>query len=164
MPNADTNRKKKIKELIRLLHEGKKPEQIKEEFKGILGTISPTEIARIEEELVIEGMPREEVRRLCDIHLTVFKESLEKPRAEVKPEHPISTFMEEHKIILQFIEELKSIPRKVNAAKSFSEIRHETDELKMIAENLMEIEKHNPLPSCIINYNRGGMERHQNTM
>lgn len=143
MPDVSVDRKKKIKELIKLLHAGKKPEQIKEEFKDVLRTISPTEIAQIEEELIIEGMPREQIRKLCDVHLAVFEESLEKPKAEVKLGHSIRTFMEEHRIILQFLEKLKNIVQKVNAAKSFDEIRHETDELKKIAENLIEIEKHN---------------------
>jgi len=143
VPDVSIDRKGKIKELIKLLHAGKKPEQIKEEFKDVLRTISPAEIARIEEELIAEGMPREQIRRLCDIHLAVFKESLEKPRSEVSPGHPIHTFMEEHGIILQFLEGLKNILQKVKAAKSFDEIKHETEEIKKIAENLMEIEKHN---------------------
>jgi len=143
MPDSSTERKKRIKELIKLLHAGKKLEQIKEEFKDVLRNISPAEIARIEEELIAEGMPREQIRKLCDIHLAVFKESLEKPKAEVKPGHPIYTFMEEHKIILQLLEQLENILQKVKGAKSFSEIRHDTDDLKKIAENLMEIEKHN---------------------
>jgi len=143
MPDVSINRKKKIKELIKLLHAGKKPDQIKEEFKDVLRTISPTEIARIEEELIAEGMPREQIRRLCDIHLAVFKESLEKPKTELSPSHPIHTFMEEHKIILQFLEQLKTLLQKVKTAKNFNEIKPEAVSLKKIAENLMEIEKHN---------------------
>jgi len=142
MSDISMDRKKKIKELIKLLHAGKKPEQIKEEFKDVLRTISPQEIARIEEELIAEGMPREHIRRLCDIHLAVFKELLEKPKAEVSPGHPIHTFTEEHRIILQFLEGLKNILQKVKAAKSFDEIKRETEEIKKITENLMEIEKH----------------------
>jgi len=143
MPEISPKRKEKIKELIKILHAGKKPEQIKEEFKDVLRTISPTEIAKIEEELIAEGMPREEIRRLCDVHLAVFKESLEKPKAEVSPGHPVHTFMEEHRMILQFLEDLKNILQKVKAAKTLNEIRHETDDLKKVAENLMEVEKHN---------------------
>ena len=40
--------------------------------------ISPEDIARIEQELVKEELPREELFRLCDVHLAVFKEQLEK--------------------------------------------------------------------------------------
>jgi len=43
----------------------------------------------VEQELIEEGMPAEEVRRLCDVHLAVFRESLEKPKIEVPSGHPI---------------------------------------------------------------------------
>lgn len=101
------------------------------------------EIARIEEELIKEGMPREEIRRLCDVHLRVFQETLEKEKVEVQPGHPIHTFMEEHKIILGFLEKLKTSVERIKQAKSFDSIGEEMEQLRNIAEHLMEVEKHN---------------------
>ena len=60
------NRKTILKELIKALHFGANPDEVKERFREALKGTSPTEIAQIEEELIKEGMPREEVRRLCD--------------------------------------------------------------------------------------------------
>ena len=99
------NRKEKMKELIKQLHAGARPEEMKEKFKDVLKDADPVEIAQIEEELIREGMPREEIQRLCDVHLAVFREALEKEEILAPPGHPIHTFMEEHKIILQFAEE-----------------------------------------------------------
>jgi len=135
--------KELIKSLIKQLHEGKNPEEVKRQFRGILQNISPTEIAQVEQELVNEGMPQEELRRLCDVHLAIFRESVDKQKVEVKADHPIGVFMEEHKIIRQHLEELKTLLQKVNAAKSFEEINEEIPKLKHIAEHLMEVEKHN---------------------
>lgn len=134
--------KQAIKDLIKQLHAGGKPEEMKEKFKNILKDIGPTEITRVEEELVKEGMPQEEVRRLCDVHLAVFKESLEKQKIEVSSGHPIHTFMEEHKIILQFLEELKNVTEKVKKARDFDSVGEEIKKLKHIAEHLVETEKH----------------------
>lgn len=68
------NKKKTIKEIIKQLHSGISLQEVKENFKQALENISPLEIAEIEQELIKEGVPREEIQRLCDIHLIVFKE------------------------------------------------------------------------------------------
>ncbi len=140
---AKTRPKELIKSLIEQLHEGKDPEEVKIKFRNILRNISPTEIAQVEQELVKEGMPQEEIRKLCDVHLAIFRESLEKEKVEVAVDHPIHVFMEEHKIILQNLEELKGILQKVGAARSFAEVSEEIHRLGNIAEHLMEVEKHN---------------------
>ena len=71
------DRKEVLKDLIVSLHEGADPKGVKEEFREMLRDASPVEIARAEQELIREGMPREEIHRLCEVHLAVFKESLE---------------------------------------------------------------------------------------
>jgi DUF438 domain-containing protein len=43
------------------------PEQVKEKFRHVLEGIDSLEIAKIEEELVNEGMKREEMRGLCEV-------------------------------------------------------------------------------------------------
>lgn len=102
------DKKEALKELLKKLHEGVRPEKVKEEFKDILKGIEPKDIAEIEEELIKEGIKREEIQRLCEVHLAVFRESLEKEiSAEVG--HPINILMEEHKILLQFADKLKNI-------------------------------------------------------
>lgn len=79
------SKKQVIKDLIKKLHAGAKPDDLKEKFKDILQGVGPADIAQIEEELIREGMPREEIHRLCDVHLAVFRESLEKEKAVLSP-------------------------------------------------------------------------------
>ena len=95
------SKKTRLKELIKALHAGAHPDEMKEKLKEVLEDIGPLEIAKVEQELIEEGMPTEEVRRLCDVHLAVFKESLEKEKVLAPAGHPIHILMEEHKIILQ---------------------------------------------------------------
>jgi len=90
------NKKRMLKKVIMQLHAGFSPQEVKERFRHVLEGISPLEIAKIEEELIKEGMPREEIQRLCDLHLAVFREQLEKQKLEIAPENPISILMEEH--------------------------------------------------------------------
>jgi DUF438 domain-containing protein len=68
--------KKVLKEIIRQLHAGISPDQIKERFWKLLEGVSPLEIAKIEQEFINDGIPREEIQRLCDVHLAIFREQL----------------------------------------------------------------------------------------
>jgi DUF438 domain-containing protein len=135
-------KKKVLKEVIRRLHAGASPEEVKEKFKHVLEGTSQEDIAKIEQELVKEGMPREEVQRLCDVHLAVFSEQLEKQKLQVSLEHPIGILMEEHKIMLQLAEKLKAIADKVQGAKDFDSLSEDLPHLKHISHDFMDSEKH----------------------
>jgi len=136
------DRKSMLKSLIRKLHEGAEPDEVKADFKELLGYVTPVEIAQIEEELIDEGMPREEVQRLCDVHLAVFKESLEKEEALAPPGHPIHILMEEHRLMLEFAGELKDVLEEIKGAGSFELADEELKHLTNIEEHLREAESH----------------------
>jgi len=136
------DKKEILKLLIKRLHEGADPEEMKEKFREVIKDITPTEIARIEQELVKEGMPREEIQRLCDVHLAVFRESLEKDKMAAPPGHPVHILMEEHKIILKFADELKNIAEEMKKAKDFSQAGEKTKQLNHIEKHFKESESH----------------------
>jgi len=142
MSEMSENKKRMLKELITQLHAGVSPQEVKERFKQILETISPVEIAKVEEELIKEGLPREEIQRLCDVHLAVFREQLEKQKPGAAPENPINILIEEHKILLQILEKLSTIVNRVQRAKGVSYISEEISQMKQIVEDLLDTEKH----------------------
>src|SRR3989338_3717580 len=83
------NNKAQVKELLKQLHSGADKNKIKERGKTILKNISPTDLALIEQEMIHEGLTRNEMRKLCDVHLEVMKEGLEKTdakKANLKPD------------------------------------------------------------------------------
>ncbi|TFG31731.1 DUF438 domain-containing protein [Candidatus Thorarchaeota archaeon] len=110
-PNEMEERKKKLKQAIEKLHAGANIADVKEEFKEILKDASPLEISKIEEELIEEGIPREKIQSLCDVHLELFKESLQEPNADLPETHPIHILMTEHKIILDTAINLAELAR-----------------------------------------------------
>lgn len=137
------SKKQAIKDLIKELHAGARVEEVKEKFKEALGGIAAADISRIEGELIEEGMPAEEIRRLCDVHLAVFKESLEgATKTLASPGHPIHTLMEEHKILLQFADKLKNVAEKIKGANSFATVGESMERLSHIAKHFKESEKH----------------------
>jgi len=129
------HKKRMLKELITQLHAGVPPQEVKERFRQVLEGVSPLEIAKIEQDLVNEGTPREEIQRLCDVHMAVFREQLEKQKLEVSLEHPCNILVEEHKILLQLSEKLNTISNKVQQ-------KSDVKQLKQITEDLLDAEKH----------------------
>ncbi|MBL4935482.1 DUF438 domain-containing protein [Clostridium sp. YIM B02515] len=102
-------RQKVLKELITELHNGKSAEEVKERFAKLIEGVAPSEISEMEQALIMEGMPIEEVQRLCDVHAAVFKGSIadihaaEVKKAEEIEGHPIHTFKQENRGIESLI-------------------------------------------------------------
>jgi len=136
------DRKEALKSLIKKLHSGVTPAEIKEQFKEAIEGVTPTEIAQIEEELIEEGMPREEVQRLCDVHIAVFKESLEQEAPLAPPGHPIRTLMEEHKALLEFAGELKDISGQIKKETDLASASEEMGVLDKIVRYMKDSESH----------------------
>jgi len=135
------DRKEVIKEVLRKLHQGASSEEIKKQFKEAIEGVTPTEIAQIEEELIKEGMSREEIQKLCDVHLAVFRESLEKERSLAPAGHPVHILMEEHKIMLEDASKLKSTVKEMEG-KDFSSTRDLMEKLAHLIDHFRESESH----------------------
>lgn len=105
--------------------------------------MSAEDIGRIEQELVREGLPHHELRRLCDVHLAVMGDALESQKTDVPPGHPLHTFKEEHKRILDFLDKLEKTVSEIKEAPSREAIDQRLPLLRSVSEHLMEIEKHN---------------------
>lgn len=136
------DKKTQIKEAIRQLHAGVPPEQVKEKYRQVLESADPLEIAKIEEELVKEGMKKEQIRRLCDVHMAIFKEQLEKQALPVEPNQPVSILMEEHKIMLKLAEELNALSKKIQRTSDVSYAAEEIHRVEHIAEDFTDSGKH----------------------
>lgn len=104
------SRREVLKGLIRELHAGKTPDEVKAKFQSLFSGVSATEIAAMEQALIDEGMGAEEITRLCDVHVSVFKDSLEAQDAVEAPSgHPIDTYMRENRELERLLSELNLI-------------------------------------------------------
>ena len=66
------DRKAKIRSYIKRLSDGEDLELVRKDFKANFDGVSSSEIMDAEESLLDEGMDKQEVRRLCDIHSALF--------------------------------------------------------------------------------------------
>jgi hypothetical protein len=87
-----------LKGIIKDLHDGGDMEVLKTRFRDLIQGVDAPEIAKMEQELMNEGMDAEEIKRLCDVHVEIFKEALEEQdRPEPPVGHPIHTYMKENR-------------------------------------------------------------------
>lgn len=104
-----------LKKLIQDLHNGLPPEEAKARFNEIIKDVSPEQIGAMEEELIREGMPVQEIQRLCDVHVAVVKAGLDRQdRVSAPPGHPIHTYMKDNEEITRLAEELGSLSAEVS--------------------------------------------------
>lgn len=98
-------KRKILKSIIEKLHRGATVSEVKEEFKEVFGTVSASEIAEAENELVRSGMPVEEIQKLCDVHATLFEGHVEKAPDDFPAGHPLMVFKEENKGLRRFLDQ-----------------------------------------------------------
>ena len=107
MSNIEERKIELVKNLIRKLHEGVKPEELSKEFNEVLKEVSPFEIALIEQQLVREGLGVSEILKLCDLHVQLFREYLASRELRGVPEgHPLDLLLKENELILKWSEVL----------------------------------------------------------
>ncbi len=95
-------RKAKLKELILKLHEGESEEDVRQQLLVSLSNIPYGEVVEVEQELISEGLPEEEVLKLCDAHSSVLEGRVDLSASKTIPEgHPVDVMLEENKALKQ---------------------------------------------------------------
>lgn len=95
--NNSKDRKEHLKKLILKLHDGVSANDVKRELAETLQQIPYGEVVEVEQELMQEGLPEEEVLKLCDIHGTVLGGHIDLSAAKKIPAgHPIDLFKKEN--------------------------------------------------------------------
>jgi len=140
----DNSRKRRdlLKHMILQLHKGEAPEMVKARLAGLLSSIPYDEVVEVEQELIAEGLPMEEVLKFCDIHQMVLEGHIDQGKKEELPEgHPVDTFKKENRELEKVINELNSL---------FSDIKKDEKidvnlwllEVHSHLNSLMDVEKH----------------------
>jgi PAS domain S-box-containing protein len=133
---SDSDKQEKLKSIIKDLHSGVPIEEVKKRFNEMIKDLDASEIAAMEERLILEGMPVEEIQKLCDLHVNVFKDLLNrKPGIEVPEGHPIGLYLRENKEILIRINKIQEILTRLNNEKRndlFDELKNALIDLQNI--------------------------------
>ena len=137
--NNVSKRKEKIKNALKRIHAGEDYEKVKGEFAEVLQTATAQEISDVEQALIAEGLPVEDIQYLCDVHVAMFRESLdEQPTPDMLPGHPVYTFRTENELAAILLNEIRQNLRVLS--ENFSEPA--TAKLKENLEKLREFNVH----------------------
>ncbi len=116
---TDAEKAEILKEIIKELHAGAPLERVKARFDKAIEGLEHSDIAAMEEQLIKEGVEVGQIQHLCDLHVGVFKDSLDvMPEVEAQPGHPVHTYMESNKIIVRLINEFGALLSALDADKS----------------------------------------------
>ncbi len=91
-----------MKEIIQHLHRGGAPDAVRQELRRLVRETDASEIAAMEQELIADGMPVEEVQSMCDLHSSVLREVLvqiEPAASAIPPGHPVDTVRRENRAL-----------------------------------------------------------------
>ncbi|MCK4932955.1 MAG: DUF438 domain-containing protein [Candidatus Aminicenantes bacterium] len=136
-------RKELLKHMILQLHDGTAPEAVKKQLIKLLGKVPYNDVVEVEQELISEGLPQEEVLKLCDIHSAALDGVLDHTEAKTAPPgHPVHTFKEENRALRKEIQVLERLYEKVKNAESKNQLDTLFDEIHQHFNALMDVEKH----------------------
>ena len=128
-----------LKGIIRSLHDGADPEALKQEFGDLLAEVGPTEIAAMENSLMADGMPQQEIQRMCDVHAAVLAGAAEHGGPpQVPPGHPVHTFRLENERIREIVEDYRQAVAKAAAGT----IRNEIEDWRAAHKGLAGVDVH----------------------
>jgi len=142
--NNSASRKELLKHMILQLHNGEAPDAIKKQLTELLKGIPYDEVVEVEQELIKEGLPVEEVLKLCDIHAMVLDGNIDHSEAKIVPlGHPVDTFKKENRELEKLVLKLNSIYNKVkDKSKSNEAVEVEAIEMLSIFNALTDVDKH----------------------
>jgi len=107
--NNQTQRQETLKNIIRQLRAGASVDDVKAQFADLLAGVGGDEITRIEQALVAEGLDPEQIKPLCDVHVAVFRESLDtQADPQTIPGHPVFTFRAENLAVGHVLDNLRA--------------------------------------------------------
>jgi uncharacterized protein len=141
--NNSQSRKELLKHMILQLHEGLAPEAVRKRMIELMSKIPYGEVVEVEQELIAEGLPEDEVLRLCDIHTEALDGMIDLTGMKiVPPGHPVDTFKAENRELEIVVSQLNAVFDKTDELFAESGAGAFTDKVKGLFNSLMDVDKH----------------------
>lgn len=140
--NSPEKRKEILKHMILQLHLGEAPNLVRKRLAETLKSIPYDEVVEVEQELIMEGLPEDEVLEFCDIHTMVLEGHIDQEGAQVIPVgHPVDTFKKENTELEKVVDEIESLFAQLYRVKE-NEIKDFRIKLLSQFNKLMDVDKH----------------------
>ena len=136
-------RKELLKHMIQQLHAGEAPDAVRTQLVRLLGQVPYDEVVEVEQELISEGMPSEEVLKLCDVHTEALRGAIDTSKAPTAPAgHPVHTFQHENKALEWELAGLHKLYDKAAAMSPADNAAELMNNIRGHFNALMDVEKH----------------------
>lgn len=140
--NNSQKRRELLKHMILQLHQGEAPEMVRKRLVDLLRDIPYDEVVQVEQELISEGLPAEEVLKFCDIHTMVLEGHIEQSGAKpIPPAHPVDTFKKENRELEKVVDAIDQLLAQLVYAKD-EEVKPLFLKLHARFNELMDVDKH----------------------
>lgn len=140
--NNSNDRKKKLKELILKLHSGQSQDEVRYELMESLQQIPYGEVVEVEQELIHEGLPEQEILKLCDIHGAVLHGNVDLSGAKQIPDgHPVDVMIKENAELKKLANQITKLIEKITESKKLED-KKEILELRGLYNALFDVDKH----------------------
>jgi DUF438 domain-containing protein len=140
--NNSEKRKALLKELILKLHTGGQQEDVRIELMQTLKEIPYGELVEVEQELISEGLPEEEVLKLCDAHSAVLQGNIDLSGSKSIPEgHPADVFKRENQELLITTALARDVLKQIDSQEDIN-LNESVLKLRGLFNNLYDVDKH----------------------
>lgn len=140
--NNSQKRKELLKHMILQLHAGEAPTLVRSRLVELLKSIPYDEVVEVEQELIYEGLPEEEVLQFCDIHTMVLEGHIDQTGAKTIPAgHPVDTFKKENRELEKVANELELLFAGLDTLKE-EELKPWLLKVHGKLNSLMDVDKH----------------------
>jgi hypothetical protein len=135
-------RKARLKALLLRLHAGESQEAVQQDLVQTLGSIPYGEVVEVEQELLQEGLPQEELLKLCDVHSAVLEGHVDLGASKSIPGgHPMDVLIQENKALTVVVDQA-SVRLAALDTIDEAEVRAATLDLIALFNQLMDVDKH----------------------
>ncbi|QGU94690.1 DUF438 domain-containing protein [Clostridium bovifaecis] len=138
----DNKKIEKLTQVLKKLNSEGVTEDLRKEALKIVSNINPLELSIAEQNLIDEGMNPHDLRHLCDIHMEVLKDELDKIKTQIHKGHVLRTLISEHDKILELLTELEELNSKIQGMESYDCNTDEFKRLATLADKILDAEKH----------------------
>jgi len=141
--NNSGQRKQILKGLLLKLHQGTEPESVKAELIELLKQVPYGEVVEVEQQLIEEGLPPEEIQQFCDVHSLVLEGNIDHSGARmIPPGHPVDTFIQENKELIKVVDTVSELIDQLKKASGTADASQIILKLLASFNSLLDVDKH----------------------
>ncbi|MGE5351469.1 MAG: DUF438 domain-containing protein [Acidobacteriota bacterium] len=132
-----------LKSMILKINSGETPESVKQEISSLLKEVPYEDVVAVEQELFSEGVDRDNMLELCDLHSDALKGIIDLSSSRKEPSgHPVHTFKRENQALKREISFIRKIFTEINGMDDETPAGELFLKLHTHFNNLMDVDKH----------------------